>query len=434
MPNNLRPLLLILSIFLFPNVDIVSASRDYWYPDITEKNWTRWSSIMGTWTASGNYKVGAYSVEVNAIAHMTCDSLGNYRRTYCNATCDAIEDNEVCVGTRFDTHWTPSGPTFEFECADIASNSTKVEGGEAAMYMSFGSSFISSGDSHVANTGGFVGPYSVLLPDTDEEADETGDKSVTYLRYVKSLSSDLLKQPLNYNITTDDGSFERMFGQLALNNTIDIQAQSSDVDPYADYVGKDCSHGNIQNKLVLPLIEFRDNGDGQAPGVHFKYQLLVDIQQTQPESTRALLKMLFDRLSSESDQPVSGPYCSNGATYGYLFDLTFDSESNDKRATFVSGCLEGHDCIPTHLQGCQECNNAQVYEEPVTTINLEITLYLAIAVCVLLLVLSFMSCYICRVKSQFKKERTEMTALMSDHITGGEAGSLEGGSYEKLES
>jgi hypothetical protein len=183
------------------------------------------------------------------------------------------------------------------------------------------------------------------------------ENSVTYLRYVKSLSSDLLKQPLNYNITTDNGGFERMFGQVALNNTIDVQFEENTQDIYADYVGKDCSHGDVADLLILPLIEFRDNGYGQAPGVHFKYQLLVDIKLTQPSSARTLLKVLLDRLSSESDQPVSGPYCANGDTYGYMFDLTFDSENNDKRATFVSGCLEGHDCVPTHLTGCQNCGN-----------------------------------------------------------------------------
>ena len=148
-----------------------------------------------------------------------------------------------------------------------------------------------------------------------------------------------------------------MFGQVALNNTIDVQFEENTQDIYADYVGKDCSHGDVADLLILPLIEFRDNGYGQAPGVHFKYQLLVDIKKTQPSSARTLLKVLLDRLSSESDQPVSGPYCANKDTYGYMFDLTFDSENNDKRATFVSGCLEGHDCVPTHLTGCQNCGN-----------------------------------------------------------------------------
>jgi hypothetical protein len=89
---------------------------------------------MGTWTAAGNYKVGSYNVEVNAVAHMTCDSLGNYRRTgLCNGTCDAINDNEVCATSLFDPEWHGGGPTFEFECADIAKNTTKVEGGEVRM-------------------------------------------------------------------------------------------------------------------------------------------------------------------------------------------------------------------------------------------------------------------------------------------------------------
>jgi hypothetical protein len=173
---------------------------------------------------------------------------------------------------------------------------------------------------------------------------------------VKSLSSDLLKQPLNYNLSTDDGGFDRMFGQVALENTINIQTAESTEDIYADYVGKDCTHGDVAELIVLPLIEFRDNGAGQSPGVLFKYQLLVDIQQTD-DKYKPLLKFLFDRLSAESHSPVSGPFCANGKTYGYMFDLTFDSEDNDKKATFVSGCLEGHECVPTHLEGCQQCGN-----------------------------------------------------------------------------
>jgi hypothetical protein len=89
--------------------------------------------------------------------------------------------------------------------------------------------------------------------------------------------------------------------------------------------------------------------------------------------------------------------------------------------------------------------HAEVYEEPVTTINLEIALYLAIAVAVLLLILSIMSCYICRIKRIMNKERTEMTGLRSV-VAGGDGpllvdhrsttGELEGGSgaYEKLSS
>ena len=118
------------------------------------------------------------------------------------------------------------------------------------MYISFGSSFLSSSSDHIANTGGFVGPYSVLLPDTDETVAE-GERPTTYMRYVKSLSSELLKQPLNYNITTDDNSFNKMFGQIAINNTIKHQTMDDTVNPFADYVGKDCSYGNVAEKLIL---------------------------------------------------------------------------------------------------------------------------------------------------------------------------------------
>lgn len=60
-------------------------------------------------------------------------------------------------------------PHFRFSCRK-----------QAAMYMSFGASFTSSKDSNIANTGGFVGPYSILLPDTDEIDGEVRD-STTHL-------------------------------------------------------------------------------------------------------------------------------------------------------------------------------------------------------------------------------------------------------------
>jgi len=275
------------------------------------------------------------------------------------------------------------------------------------MYISFGSSFLSSSSDHIANTGGFVGPYSVLLPDTDETVAE-GERPTTYMRYVKSLSSELLKQPLNYNITTDDNSFNKMFGQIAINNTIKHQTMDDTVNPFADYVGKDCSYGNVAEKLILPLIDFTHNGDGESPSVHFKYQLMVDIQETKPDSAKSVLKYLLDKLSSDPKQPVTGPYCSNDATEGYMFDLAFNSDDNADKANFVSGCLEGLDCTPTHLTGCQTCGNAEVYQEAQTTINIELTLYLAIAVCVLTLILTMMGCYVCRVRRQMRMAKVRL--------------------------
>lgn len=114
-----------------------------------------------------------------------------------------------------------------------------------------------------------VGPYSLLLPDDDDDP-TTGPSKVTKIRYVNSPATKYLQRPLDYTLTTSTSDFPRLFGELAVNNT--IAKQTGDVtDPFEENKNT-CANGDA--KPILPLVDFRidENDDIQ---IDFNFHLFV---------------------------------------------------------------------------------------------------------------------------------------------------------------
>ena len=70
-----------------------------------------------------------------------------------------------------------------FSCMPMNSTDARVQGADANMYVYFGASFDVAGSVTAVDTGGWVGPYSLLLPDDDNVTE--GGPGVTKIRYVK---------------------------------------------------------------------------------------------------------------------------------------------------------------------------------------------------------------------------------------------------------
>lgn len=70
-----------------------------------------------------------------------------------------------------------------FSCMPMNDTDARVQGSDANMYVYFGASFDVAGDVTAVDTGGWVGPYSLLLPDDDDT--RTTNAGVTKIRYVK---------------------------------------------------------------------------------------------------------------------------------------------------------------------------------------------------------------------------------------------------------
>ena len=68
----------------------------------------------------------------------------------------------------------------------------RVQGSDANMYVYFGASFDVAGSVTEVDTGGWIGPYSLLLPDDDNTTKTNA--GVTKIRYVKSPQTELLQR------------------------------------------------------------------------------------------------------------------------------------------------------------------------------------------------------------------------------------------------
>ena len=126
-------------LFMATLGNVGRPTRDF-LPPLPSKNWTKWGDILGTWSASAHYKddfTGVIDMSVFAVAHVTCDTFGNYRRP-CDKVCDAMNDNEACVESYSNInehHYWP--PKYKFECKDIGDENTQVWGGDANYFCEY---------------------------------------------------------------------------------------------------------------------------------------------------------------------------------------------------------------------------------------------------------------------------------------------------------
>ena len=115
----------------------------------------------------------------------------------------------------------PPLETNAFYCQNSTDENAMVQGADANLYFYFGVNFDAAGDVTDLDTGGWVGPYSLLLPDDDDDPMTT--EKTTKIRYVNSPATKYLQRPLDYTLTTSTSDFPRLFGELAVNNTISKQ-------------------------------------------------------------------------------------------------------------------------------------------------------------------------------------------------------------------
>ena len=112
----------------------------------------------------------------------------------CDNNCDVFNNNEICVTTP--TDWNHNAE----ECVRANETSRRVTGGDALMYFHLGMDvkakvpLIFDVDQSVT-TGGWIGPYTLLLPDGGPDSD------ITRMRYAMTPLSDYFHAPEDYTIT-----------------------------------------------------------------------------------------------------------------------------------------------------------------------------------------------------------------------------------------
>ena len=167
-----------------------------------------------------------------------------------------MEKNEVCImETQPGANWPP---VRDFFCVPIDDGVGRVEGGDASLYFYFDINFkvpIIGVDTQ-QGTGGWAGPYTVLLPDftVDPTSDSMGCTSGMKLRYVNSLTTSLLQMPLEYNLTEDLADYTNFLGPHSVQNMAEIQGTGEGWEENPWGGGGTCEGGDV--KPVLPVMEW----------------------------------------------------------------------------------------------------------------------------------------------------------------------------------
>jgi len=180
---------------------------------------------------------------------------------------------------------------------------------------------------------------------------------------------------MNPNMTMlSKQDFETFFGLKAVNSTTAIQASIVD-DPYDKYLNT-CENGNIEP--ILPLYQFEFVSDpisgNETINVKIDYKLL-----TIPDENRIAWK--FMPTLAKRGLPVKGPYCYNNELRGWVFDLPYDSNTNNKYLTLQRGCVEGLPCVPLGAQLLKPLTKIEIHErDGGTTVDLRSVLYLTVTV------------------------------------------------------
>ena len=328
-------------------------------------------------------------MSMHIVVNLGCDSLGNYKR---ECDCDVLNGNEVCQ-KQTDNYKTSDNV---FKCVNISDTDAYVQGADATGYFSMGVKFdINELDIHEAvDSGGWIGPYSLLMPD-DGNPQDGSDSSFTSMRYVKTPYTDMIRHPDDYDITLHAADFDRLFGVHAINATIDLQADfPTDSDPFA-YAKDNCDNGDV--KPIMPLFDFKID-ENEKLDVNFKFYLF-----TYPDAS-SIMRKVFPRLM-KAGWPITGPYCYDGEMKGYAINFNYDSNIGNEYVSFDQGCVDDLPCIPDNFEACTTCGLGDVHSQQESEINLLLTEYLAISTGVLFLVACSLIGYICCLKRKAGKER-----------------------------
>ncbi len=428
-----------------------------------EKNWTQWASITGTWTAQSNVDLGIGNMNLGIVMFMGPDSLGTNKQEclgpgtcgdgeefqdggVCPGPCDTMSNNTVCLQTSWPNggHHIDQPYAHKKACADMADHETVVQGADMNVWfhmsLKYGihTTFPKYDVDKEFSTGEWLGPYSVMLPDDGDIFDGSGSTH-TALRFVKSSTSNTLYPPDDYTFTTGPGEFESVFGQSALNRTIEIQHTDEINDPFSAQKNT-CSNGDAQP--VLPVFDFfwdddpGTNTDG-TPKPNLSVQMKAKIFIFPPASAATTYGM-----------PIlgfDGPYCYQGDKKGWSFDFAFDTNNipDDTKFSFSKGCVDNADpplpCVPDVYAAFGDFGSQQtIHNEPATEVDVKKTVYfiastavLAFAFVVLFVVICCMGRKLRRQGielKEFKKSETDKEELLIDHAAGGSSA----GSYTAI--
>ncbi|GMH67101.1 hypothetical protein TrST_g537 [Triparma strigata] len=431
----------------------------------SEKNWTQWGAITGTWTAQTNLDFGIGDIKLGIVMYMGPDSLGTMKQTclgpgtcgdgepyqdggVCPGPCNTMGNNTVCLQTTF-----PDGGHHEDQpyahkktCADMSNETTVVTGADMNVWfhmsVQYGihTTFPKYDVDMEYSTGEWLGPYSVMLPDDGDVLDDS-NSTHTAMRFVKSVSSAALYPPDDYTFTTNPGEFELVFGQNAIDRTIEIQHTDEIKDPFS--AQKDnCDNGDAQP--VLPVFDFYwDDDPGTeedgTPKPNLSVQMKAKVFLFPPASAATefgMPKLGFD-----------GPYCFEGETKGWSFDFDFDTSNipDDTNFHFGNGCIVGADpplpCTPNVYDAFGEFSSQQTIDNtPATKIDVKKTVYFIASTAVLAFTFLVLFVVICCMGRKIKRQGVELRnlskmegseesreGLLIDHAAGSG-----GGSYSAL--
>lgn len=159
------------------------------------------------------------------------------------------------------------------------------------------------------NTGGWVGPFSMILAQNSTLGGNTTVVDRYVARYVQSPTTPFLHMhPNNTLLSAND--FEHYLGPSAVNQTVKAQPNvTGDKDPYEQYL-KTCDNGDV--KPILPLYEFSFVQDKDT-GVE-SIQVKLDYKLLSIPHKKDIMYKVFPWMQSRVNRRhrgfhISGPYC-----------------------------------------------------------------------------------------------------------------------------
>jgi len=274
------------------------------------------------------------------------------------------------------------------------------------------------------STGGWVGPYNVILAKNNSmigEMTDEGDKIVdSYtMKYVTSPNTPYLKMPDECNIL-QYADFYNYLGPGAVNNTVQEQIQyefNENYDPYAEYY-ETCKNGDV--KPILPMIQFNFLTDDDKRRYNETVQVKVNYKiLTFP--TNPVFGDLVPMFKKHG-APISGPYCwDDNPNRAYAVDFYFDSESAhpDDRVHFYHACIEGLPCIPPAVENCNCTGGSEIHKEPsdATVVEVGESIILGSVALVLTIVLMISLVYNYRQYNQYDARKNTMNKRASEAIS-----------------
>lgn len=326
-----------------------------------EKNETRLASLVGPWTVQSKIitSITHYQLEGHFIVYLVCDA--QLRGNMCNlgTSCSEIENN-VCL-------MDDSSTTGCYSMSDSI-----VDWSDMAVFFNLGTQIDAGSPFNVhtqESTGGWVGPYNVILAKNNSmigEMTDEGEQIVdSYtMKYVTSPNTPYLKMPDDCNLL-EYTDFYNYLGPGSVNNTAQEQIEyefDENYDPYADYYDT-CENGDV--KPILPMIQFNFLKDDDRRRYNETVQVKVDYKiLTFP--TNPMFGDLVPAFKKHG-APISGPYCwGDNKDRAYSVDFYFDSQAEhpDDRIHFYHACIEGLPCIPPAVEDCNCTGGSEIRKEP----------------------------------------------------------------------